>query len=219
MVMATKKERIRNAIAFFALEHEKLVHEPLGVDLLRRYLASLGYRSFEGERRSVLSLLHIGMRRSQLVVDIDGKPTKMECDSFSLVSHDGTTVVEATRPPDLDCFSPFELLKMKKTVQVAASCVAGRVDRDLDIREARRRMVWVGGKVDEDCYAAIDAPSEKLKEVDAMSGLQLLTEKYVTELKELETRMADIKRKLEVVMEASRLLTEEGLPEDSLRAS
>ena len=215
--MIRKKEKIRNAIAFFALEHEKLTHESLGVDLLRKYLASLGYRGFEEKRGLVLSLLHIGTRRSHIVVDIDGKPTKME--GFSLVSYDGTTVVEATRPPDLDCFSPFELLRMKKTVQVAAAGLAKRVDRDLDIREAKRRMVWVGGKVDEDCYAAIDAPSEKLKEVDAMSGLQLLTEKYVTELKELETRMADIKRKLEVVMEASRLLTEEGLPEDSLRAS
>ena len=47
-----------------------------------------------------------------------------------------------------------------------------------------------------------------------MSGLQLLTEKYVARLKELETQMADVKHKLETVMEASRLLTEEGLSED-----
>jgi hypothetical protein len=53
------------------------------------------------------------------------------------------------------------------------------------------------------------------KEVRRMSGLQSLTEKYVAELKELETRMKDVKRKLETVMEASRLLEEEGLSEDS----
>jgi hypothetical protein len=48
-----------------------------------------------------------------------------------------------------------------------------------------------------------------------MSSLQLLTEKYVNQLKELEASMAEVKRKLEIVMEASRLLTEEGLSEDS----
>ena len=46
-----------------------------------------------------------------------------------------------------------------------------------------------------------------------MSGLQLLTEKYVTRLKEIETQMQDVKHKLETVMEASRLLEEEGFSE------
>ena len=48
-----------------------------------------------------------------------------------------------------------------------------------------------------------------------MVSLQLLTEKYVNQLKELEASVAEVKRKLEVVMEASRLLEEEGLSEDS----
>ena len=47
-----------------------------------------------------------------------------------------------------------------------------------------------------------------------MSGLQLLTEKYVTLLKELEAQVEDVKHKLEIVMEASRLLEAEGLSED-----
>jgi len=56
----------------------------------------------------------------------------------------------------------------------------------------------------------------KQKEATTMSGLQSLIERYVSQLKELETRMADIKHKLETVMEASRLLEEEGLSENSL---
>jgi hypothetical protein len=48
-----------------------------------------------------------------------------------------------------------------------------------------------------------------------MSSLQLLTEKYVNQLKELEASMAEVRRKLEIVMEASRLLEEEGFSEDS----
>jgi hypothetical protein len=52
------------------------------------------------------------------------------------------------------------------------------------------------------------------KEVGIMSGLQLLTEKYVTRLKELEAQLADVKHKLDIATEASRLLEEEGLIED-----
>ena len=46
-----------------------------------------------------------------------------------------------------------------------------------------------------------------------MSGLQLLTEKYIAKLKELEVESKNVKHKLETVMEASRLLEEEGLSE------
>ena len=52
------------------------------------------------------------------------------------------------------------------------------------------------------------------KEVRAMSGLQLLIERYVGQLKELETRRADTKCKVEIVTEASRLLAEEGLSDE-----
>ena len=46
-----------------------------------------------------------------------------------------------------------------------------------------------------------------------MSGLQLLIERYVAQLNELEARMADVNRKLEIITETSRLLEEEGLSE------
>ena len=47
-----------------------------------------------------------------------------------------------------------------------------------------------------------------------MSSLRVLIEKYVTQMKELEGRIADTKHKLEIVMEASRLLAEEGLSDE-----
>ena len=47
-----------------------------------------------------------------------------------------------------------------------------------------------------------------------MSGVQSVIERYVGKIKELETRMADAKHKLEIVMEASRLLAEEGLSDE-----
>ena len=52
------------------------------------------------------------------------------------------------------------------------------------------------------------------KEAYGMAGLHALIEKYVAQIKELETRMADIRHKLEVFTEASRLLLEEGISDE-----
>jgi hypothetical protein len=208
--MATKEEKIKNAICFFALEHEKLAHRPLSLNSLHKYLASLGYRSFEKSRRPALGLLRGRMGRRHIIVDIDGKQTKLKADCFSLVPYHDTYVVEATGSPDLNYFSPFELLGMKRTVEIGAAGLARRVDSGLDIREAKR--IWIGEKVDDE---AISEPPTRHKEVYEMSGLQQLTERYVTQLEELETRMAEVKHRLEIVIEASRLLQEEGLSEDS----
>ena len=49
----------------------------------------------------------------------------------------------------------------------------------------------------------------KRKEVMTMSNLNVLIERYTAQMKELETRMADTKHKLEIVLEATHLLVEE----------
>jgi hypothetical protein len=213
-LFSTKEEKIKNAICFFALEHEKLAREPLGLNSLRKYLASLGYRSFEMSRRPALGLLRGRLGRRHVIVDIDGKQTKLKGDCFSLVPYHGTYVVEAAGSPDLNYFSPFELLGMKRTVEIGAAGLERRVDSGLDIREARGRRMWVGEKAEDE---AIHEPPTKHKEVCDMSGLNMLIQRYTKQLEELETRMAEVKRKLEITMEASRLLQEEGLSEDGPR--
>ncbi len=47
-----------------------------------------------------------------------------------------------------------------------------------------------------------------------MADLHPLIEKYAAQIKDLETRMVETKRKLEVVTEASRLVAEEGLADE-----
>jgi hypothetical protein len=197
------------------VEYEKLAREPLALNSLHKYLASLGYRSFDESTHPALGLLRSGMGKRHIIVDIDGKHTKLKGDCFSLVPYHGTHVVEATGLPDLNCFSPFELLGMKRTVEIGAAGLAKRVDSGLDIREAKGRRIWVGQKVDGDSYEVINERPTTHKEVRLMSSLLMLTERYTIQVKELETRMADVKRKLEIVMEASRLLEEEGLTDDS----
>jgi len=46
-----------------------------------------------------------------------------------------------------------------------------------------------------------------------MTNLQSLIDRYMNNLAELETQVSDVKHKLNIVMEASRLLEEEGLSE------
>jgi hypothetical protein len=47
-----------------------------------------------------------------------------------------------------------------------------------------------------------------------MAGPHALIEKYAAQIRDLETRVAETKRRLEVIMEASRLLAEEGLADE-----
>jgi hypothetical protein len=46
-----------------------------------------------------------------------------------------------------------------------------------------------------------------------MINLQFLIDRYKKRLEELETQVSDVKRKLNIAIEASRLLEEEGLLE------
>ena len=73
---------------------------------------------------------------------------------------------------------------------------------------------WTAGK--ENLQAPLaDIMSSPLQEEERLlSDLQWLIERYAGQLKELEARSADVRRKLEIAVEASRLLEEEELSED-----
>lgn len=215
-----KEEKIRNAICFFASEHEKLTRKPLAHTFLYKYLAFLDYASLEKIGRPALGLLSCTMGRGPVPIGVYGKGDKARGAGFVYVSRGpGRYIVKASGKPDLSCFSPFELNEMNRLVATHAHHFArafdiagvGHVTMGFSTRTWRERKDEVlnyGDVFDDDFFT-------KQKEVRIMSGLQLLTEKYVTQLKDLETRMVEIKHKLETVMEASRLLEEEGLSEDN----
>jgi hypothetical protein len=215
-----REEKIRNAICFFASEHEKLTHKPLAHTFLYKYLAFLDFASLEKVGRPALGLLSCTMGRGPVPVGIYGKGDKPRDDRFVYVSRgEGRYIVKAAGEPDLSCFSAFELNEMKKLVETYAHQFAkafdlGGVGLGATVYSTKTRHNRKGGMIN---YGDVfdDEFFTKQREVRIMSGLQLLTEKYVTQLKDLETRMGEVKHKLETVMEASRLLEEEGLSEDS----
>jgi hypothetical protein len=213
-----KKRKIKNAICFFASEHERLTDRPLTRSFLYKYLAFLDFSSLEKTGNPAFGLLYRAMGKGPALVDAHGKGDTLKDECFVLVPEvNGRYVVKAVGKADLGCFSPFELNEMRRLVETYAHQFVRASDTKKAGRETMKfqKQAWVKENVVANCDDVLDHGSfTKYKEVCAMSGIQMLTEKYITQLKELETHMAEIKHKLEVVIEASRLLEEEGLSDD-----
>jgi hypothetical protein len=209
--MVTREEKIRNAIVFFALEHERLARKPLGVNFLHKYLAFLDFSSIAKIGRPAIGVLYRTMRRGSLPTDSWERADIPKDDRFVIVSEKGGGhAVKTVAKPDLKCFSSFELEEMKRIVKINAD----RVVKAFDLRDDTREKTWELIENAATQLSDVGSP-EKAKEVYAMSGLTVLIQRYVKQLEELETSMKEVKHKLETVMEASRLLEEEGLSEDN----
>jgi hypothetical protein len=210
-----REDKIKNAICFFASEHERLTHKSLAHTFLYKYLAFLDFASIEKIGSPALGLLYQPRGGGPLPINTYGKRDKLKNDCFIFLSRgEGRYIVKATGKPDLSCFSPFELGQMKRLVETYAHRFVKAFDEPIHTGFWKRTWgirtnagVHYDDVFDDDLFA-------KYKEAITMSSLHALIEKYVAQMKELETRMADTRRKLEIVMEASRLLVEEGLSDE-----
>jgi hypothetical protein len=224
------EEKVKNAIAFLASEHERLTQELLAVTTVHKYLAFIDNASLEKIGRPAFGFPR--RERERTFTDPYERRETPKDDCFVLIPRKGEYVVKATREPDLSCFSSFELDEMKRLVKVNADRLAKVLHKrfsSLKTDGTKKLDEVYADRLDdtrEDAWAAIKNAAmdvsersffTKRKEVGKMSGLNLLIEKYENRLKELETQMEEVKRKLEVVTEASRLLKEEGLSEDEPR--
>ena len=68
-----REERIKNAICFFASEHQRLTGRPLTHTSLYKYLAFLDYASIEKTGRPALGLLYRTKGRHPLSIGTDAK--------------------------------------------------------------------------------------------------------------------------------------------------
>ncbi len=215
--LSNREEKIKNAICFFASEHERLTRKPLTHTFLYKYLAFLDFASIEKIGRPALGLLYRTRGGGPLPISMFGSRDKLKNDCFIFLSQgEGRYIVKATAKPDLTCFSPFELRQMKRLVETYAHRFVKAFDTSEATHTGFCKRTWGIRKnagIDYDDVFDDDFFT-KQKEAIAMSSLHALIEKYVSQMKELETRMADTRRKLEIVMEASRLLVEEGLSDE-----
>ena len=214
-----REERIRNAICFFASEHERRTGTLLTHTSLFKYLAFLDYASIEKTGRPALGVLYHTRGGHPLPVGTWAKLQKLrrDCAAFLRLGQ-GRYLVKAAGEPDLSFFSSSEVSEMKSLVERYAH----RFAKASHTRDAGSQTRGLWGRIPfarTNASAAYDDVLDDSffinhKEGRIMAGLHALIEKYVAHIKELETRMAETKHKLEVVMEASRLLTEEGLSDE-----
>jgi hypothetical protein len=133
-----REEKIKNAICFFASEHEKLTRKPLSQTFLCNYLAFLDFASLEKIGRPSLGLVYSAMQRGPVPVEIYGKRDSLKNDCFVFVQQDeGRYIVKANGTPDLDYFSPFESREMKRLVEIYAD----EFVRASDISEASHEAI------------------------------------------------------------------------------
>ncbi len=121
-----QKEKIENAICFFAAEHQKKTGHPLDEASLYKCLAFLDFEVFEETGRPVLGLDYIAMQWGPVPVRLyeARRSLKTECFEF-VVKRDEYSAKEkllviAHGKPDLDYFSEYEKSRMKRIIEVFA---------------------------------------------------------------------------------------------------
>lgn len=116
-----REEKIKNAVCFFASEHENRTRKPLSQTSLYKYLAFLDFKSLEETGRPALGLVYKAMERGPVPIEIYGKRDSLRNECFAFVSlEEGKYIVKANGKPDLDYFSPFELKEMKRLIEIYA---------------------------------------------------------------------------------------------------
>ncbi len=121
-----QKEKIENAICFFAAEHQKKTRRPLDQTSLYKYLAFLDFETFEETGRPALGLDYIAMQWGPVPIKIYEARRSLKTDCFEFVvkrdeySAKEKLLVVAHGKPDLDYFSEYEKTKMKRIIEVFA---------------------------------------------------------------------------------------------------
>ena len=137
MGIPDREERIKNAICFFASEHQRLTGRPLTHTSLYKYLAFLDYASIEKTGRPALGLLYRTKGRHPLPVGTDAKLRSLREDRFIFLPRgQGRYLVTATAEPDLSFFSPLEVSEMKSLVETYAHRFAKACDAGEAVRKA-----------------------------------------------------------------------------------
>ncbi|NLT21515.1 MAG: SocA family protein [Syntrophorhabdus sp.] len=121
-----QKEKIENAICFFAAVHQKKTGRSLDEASLYKCLAFLDFETFEETGRPALGLDYIAMERGPVPIEIYGARRSLKTECFEFVAQKDELssrekfLVIAHGKPDLDYFSEYEKTKMKRIIEIFA---------------------------------------------------------------------------------------------------
>ena len=116
-----QKEKIENAICYFASEHYKTTHKPLTQTYLYKYLAFLDFKSLEDTGKPALGLEYVAMDHGPVPIKIYRDRDKIKSNCFDFRSSGKNVyVVVAKGTPDLDFFSDQEIKEMRRLIEIYA---------------------------------------------------------------------------------------------------
>ena len=107
-----RKEKIENAICFFAFEHKKATKKPLYQTYLYKYLAFFEFDHIKKYGRPPLGLKYLAMERGPVPIEIYEKREayKSSCFAFKKGAEDNFVVVPNGKP-NMDYFSKLSRRK------------------------------------------------------------------------------------------------------------
>lgn len=117
-----QKERIENAISFFAKEHQKKTKQSPSQTHIYKYLAYFDFQVLKETGKAPLDLEYIAMKRGPVPIDIYSQRREIESDLFAFEEiEDNKFIVKSKKVPNLDFFSKDEIQKMNELIYIFAS--------------------------------------------------------------------------------------------------
>jgi len=117
-LIAYKKEKIENAICFFASEYQKRANRHIPQTILYKMLAFFDFNVLKNTGKPSLELEYRAMKNGPVPIEIyDNRkiPYETECFKFIQTSPQNF-IIESKKEPDLDYFSDFELKIMAEII-------------------------------------------------------------------------------------------------------
>ena len=117
-----QKEKIENAICFFAGEHRKKTGHPLHQTFLYKYLAFLDFESLRETGRPCLGLSYQAMEHGPVPMKIYNERAKITSSLFEFIrNQDDTYTIHPKAKPNLDYFSKKEISQMQRLIEIYAT--------------------------------------------------------------------------------------------------
>jgi len=116
-----QKEKIENAICFFASEHLKKTRHPLYQTFLYKYLAFLDFESLRETGRPCLGLSYKAMQYGPVPMQIYGKRSELKSPCYEFrEDQEHKVTIHPKGKPNLDYFSQREINQMNRLVEIYA---------------------------------------------------------------------------------------------------
>lgn len=138
-----QKQKIENAICFFAKEYKYKTGHNLYSTYLYKFLAFLDFECIKEHGRPSLGLKYLAMERGPVPIDVYDKRHSIKSDCFEFKSQDKDNTRFFVIPkgePDTDYFSDYEIHQMYRLIEIYADTFV----KTKDISEASHEsiMAW-----------------------------------------------------------------------------